>query len=295
MYYQEKRFLHKGFLTPIRCMRLHKTSERVCFRLHYHNNIELLYGLSGKAIAQVGAAVYPLEAGSLVMIRSDELHDACAIDGEAEYVVVQFAPTTLFAEGQSLAEHTYVQLFLENVENGKIYFTAKELEDTPMDLLLRRMLAEWEAQSFGYELSLRADVTAVLLHTMRKWKEQDPSFAELSVTEEQKWLITRALEYIKEHYGDITEESCARALNVSPSYLSRVFKRGMRSSFSSYVGSVKLKEAEKLLLSTSMSVTEIAASVGFSSSAYFISVFRSRYHTTPARYRKILHGEEVPE
>ena len=115
------------------------------------------------------------------------------------------------------------------------------------------------------------------------------------MTEEQKWLITRALEYVKEHYIETSEESCARALGVSPSYLSRVFKKGMRTSFSSHLGSVKLKEAEKLLLSSAMSVTEIAASVGFSSSAYFISVFKNRYHMTPARYRKLLHGEEISE
>lgn len=297
MAYRERRFLRNGMPAPIRCMRIQKTFGMPgASRLqHYHNNIEFLYGLSGKAVTFIGADPYPLHAGDLVMIRSEALHDAYAEEGFADYLVVQFAPATLFAEEQTLAEYMYTRLFLQNIENGKIRFSAEELADTPLDTLFRRMLWEWETQSFGYEMSLRADMTEVLLHVMRKLKAQDHTFAELAVTDEQKWLITRALDHVKEHYADTSEATCAQALGVSPSYLSRIFKKGMKSSFSAYLGGAKLKEAERLLLTTAMSVTEIAEQVGFSTAAYFIASFRAHYHVTPARYRKLLRGEVVTE
>ena len=51
-----------------------------------------------------------------------------------------------------------------------------------------------------------------------------------------------------------------------------------------------VKEAEKLLHESDLSMTEIAEKVGFSTVAYFIATFRARYRLTPNQYRKFLHG-----
>ena len=67
----------------------------------------------------------------------------------------------------------------------------------------------------------------------------------------------------------------------------------MKKSFVSYVNEVKIREAERMLLSTDMSITEIGECVGFSTSAYFIANFRSQLGITPAQYRKKIKVNRV--
>ena len=77
---------------------------------------------------------------------------------------------------------------------------------------------------------------------MRKWVRDDPTLADATVSEAQGVLCNRAVEYVKTHYMDLTEEACAEALGVSRGYLSRVFKKGMGGvAFSAYSIGVKLK------------------------------------------------------
>jgi AraC-like DNA-binding protein len=149
-------------------------------------------------------------------------------------------------------------------------------------------MEEWDARRFGYELSLRADITVIFLHIMRKWRSMSPDVLSPDVPLVQNKLVSNAITYINENYAYVTETDCADALGVSPSYLSRVFKKLMKSSFSAYVNSKRLKEAENLLLSVDMSVTDIAAQVGFSTVSYFISIFRARHGVTPLKFRQSL-------
>jgi AraC-like DNA-binding protein len=60
----------------------------------------------------------------------------------------------------------------------------------------------------------------------------------------------------------------------------------MRTSFTAYVCEVRLREAERLLLTTKKSVTEIAIEVGFSTASYFIDRFRVLHGVTPHQYRQ---------
>ena len=90
-------------------------------------------------------------------------------------------------------------------------------------------MAEWNAKRFGYELSLRADVTSIFLHILRKW--HDKNMSENTVNAWQGELIQRAIVYINKNYAELSEKSCADALGVSTSYLSRVFKSAMKKTF----------------------------------------------------------------
>ena len=288
----EKRYRRDGVPMPIQCLRMRQSAIRENGdQLHYHDYTELLFGLKGTASARVGNELIPLTAGSMIIVHNHELHDVNGTGSESEYIVVKFLPSILLTGDQTLSEYAYALLLMQNTHKGKIYFTPDELSGTPIPSLFARLMSEWDGERFGYELSLRADVTLIFLHIMRKWQEQNPDLAEQSVTPVQSRLLQNAITYIENNYSDVTEESCATALGVSPSYLSRVFKRGMRSSFSAYVNRLKLREAARLLATGDTSVTEIAETVGFSTVSYFISLFRAHHGVTPHKYRSRLTGE----
>ena len=258
--------------------------------LHYHEYAELLFGISGKARVVVGGNSYDLTEGAMVLVYPNDPHDVVSQGESCTYHVVKFLPQVLLAGEQSYPEYVYVFLLMEQLRRHRVRFGSEELRETEVPKIFERMQSEWEDQQFGYELSLRADVTRLFLYILRLWREKNPDLTEDFFLSAGSELMQKAVGYIQKHYADLTEEETAAACGVSPSYLSRSFKKSMKTSFSAYVTEVRLRESERLLLTTDESVTDIAQTVGFSTSAYYIAKFRERYGITPHRYRTVGKG-----
>ena len=60
----------------------------------------------------------------------------------------------------------------------------------------------------------------------------------------------------------------------------------MNLSFSAYINRLRVEQAQKLLLNTSLPIVEIAGLVGFEEQSYFSKVFKSITHLSPGQYRK---------
>lgn len=74
-------------------------------------------------------------------------------------------------------------------------------------------------------------------------------------------------------------------LSMRPDVLSRTFKQVMGEGYTEYVKKEKLKRAIQLL-EAEYSVKDIAQKLGYSSSQYFIKIFKEVYGTTPYQYKK---------
>lgn len=92
-------------------------------------------------------------------------------------------------------------------------------------------------------------------------------------------------QYIHENVGsDLSLVHCAERVGVSPSYLSRLFKKKMGKNFLEYVLETKIDEAKKLLQDTDHSISEVAAAIGYSE-RNFIRLFHRYVQMTPGQFR----------
>ena len=108
-------------------------------------------------------------------------------------------------------------------------------------------------------------------------------------TQEQKeeLPITAAVEYIRANVGKpITLEELADIAKLSPYYFSHMFKRETGFAPMEYVINTRIEHAKTLLLTTSMSISEIAEEVGYSSSGSLINLFVKKVGSSPGQYRK---------
>ncbi|NGZ77590.1 response regulator transcription factor [Saccharibacillus alkalitolerans] len=101
-------------------------------------------------------------------------------------------------------------------------------------------------------------------------------------------LVRRAREYIRDYYGDpdLTLESFARDLQVSPVYLSRVLKKELGDSFVALVTHARIRKAIELLNTTDLPIYEIAEQSGYDSQHYFSTAFKKVMGVSPNQYRR---------
>lgn len=98
--------------------------------------------------------------------------------------------------------------------------------------------------------------------------------------------ITMCIEYVYNHIHDrITIEDLAAYTDLSPSYLSRLFKKELGISVSDYIREKKIDKAQNLLKYSDFTPVEIANYLSFSSQSHFIQAFEKMVGITPKKYR----------
>lgn len=107
------------------------------------------------------------------------------------------------------------------------------------------------------------------------------------VNSAQNETVVRSQEFIKEHYADpIKLSDIARAVNLSPNYFHAVFSEVCGITPREYLEEYRVKIAQSLLLTTQLSIGEIAEQCGFKSQQYLSAVFRTRLGCSPTRFKR---------
>ncbi|WP_040536911.1 AraC family transcriptional regulator [Schleiferilactobacillus shenzhenensis] len=84
---------------------------------------------------------------------------------------------------------------------------------------------------------------------------------------------------------DMAVSAIAEHFNMSQDYLSRLFKHATGGTIKGYLNKVRLDTARFLLLTTDLSIQEVAEHSYFNDYKYFFRLFRQTVHLTPAKYR----------
>lgn len=97
--------------------------------------------------------------------------------------------------------------------------------------------------------------------------------------------IRDSLLYMRKHFTeDIGLNEVAEILEVSPIYLSRLFKKEVGITFSSYVTRLRIERAKELLRQGDKKIYEISEIVGYQTVQYFSKVFKRETGKTPKEF-----------
>lgn len=128
------------------------------------------------------------------------------------------------------------------------------------------------------------EVQTVLMQAFFEYTSQVAKIRRLNTSSR---LAKKVAGYVQEHvYEPIKVSDIADQLGNNSSYLCRVFKKDTGKTLSDYINEVKLEEAKRLLSSTKKSVVEISAMLGYSSQAYFTTLFKKKTDMTPVEFRE---------
>lgn len=103
--------------------------------------------------------------------------------------------------------------------------------------------------------------------------------------------IHQIKQYIREHsHEDISLDTLARRVDLSPIYISKMFKEKLGVNYIEFLTVCRMERAKKLLADPQKSLKEISIDVGYHEPNYFSKVFKKMYEMSPKEYRKTLLG-----
>lgn len=273
---------------PFSCHTQKSSSARLLARAHWHYYIEMLFSLSGKAKVFLNGKCYSFNEGDFILINAREVHSIFAEEGEnVEYIVIKFDPEVLYTTSRTVFESKYILPFTMAKSSHQKVFLKNEIKDTPLPSLIHEIQEEFLNKSYGFELAMRTGICRIFLWILRNWQgkglniETSPPARESDIQ-----MLQKVFDYLDENYmDDITAEEVAQTCSLSYSYFSRLFKSVMGKTFTDYLNYIRITEAEKLLLTTDLNITQVAINTGFSSSSYFIRQFKHFKNISPKQFR----------
>lgn len=244
---------------------------------HVHNICELYYLVSGQCKMFVGHQLYYVEAGDMLLLVPGMLHRATYPDG-------------------GMAERVTISFSLKELE---------PLEKVCGEDYLGRLL---KAEKISVPLPLRSGLESILQKMEEEVRSGDPLSLFLAKNRlyevfgilgkcqtdgtknlmgETEKLIQQASRYIYQNFEKVLVlPEVAEMVHMTPTYFSRKFKEVTGLGFKEYLIYVRIGQAEKLLVQTSLPITEIAIACGFGDGNYFGDSFKKIKGISPRLYRK---------
>ena len=116
--------------------------------------------------------------------------------------------------------------------------------------------------------------------------ERRVSAAEEPEKQEER-TITGLTRYLQEHLAEeISLSVLAEEFHLNPQYISQLFKSEIGVNFLAYLTNIRMEKAKKLLLTTSLSIAEVAEQSGYGDYRVFTKVFKKSEGVTPSQYRR---------
>jgi YesN/AraC family two-component response regulator len=250
---------------------------------HYHSHYEIYYQMAGERYYFIKDRTYYVKKGDIVFINMYDLHKTFNAGADCyERVLINFKASYLKSLNYNSTDINLFSIFNKDINVYSLNMT----EQAFVESLLNKMLQESESSTMGSELYLKISLIELLIFLNRLSLKPQTRYLEYPSALHKK--ISEVAKYISSNYkNNLTLSDLSEVFHVSHFYLSRTFKEVTGFTFIEYLNSTRIKEAQRLLLKTNLTVTEIGENIGFESSTHFGRVFKNITNTSPLQYRKL--------
>jgi AraC-like DNA-binding protein len=256
--------------------------------MHWHDHFEIALVLGGRGTFRFGRRGLAAEPGDLFFIDNSQPHVALADAGEPlRLLLVLFRPELLAAAGCRELDLGYLAPFRVDERS----WSPRVRGTTELAARVAPLLEELHAIHVRHDPSERhlADATLRMALALVN-RDQGSAGTTASVARaaaDRREQIRPVLAYVDRNCREsITLDDVAELVHVSPSRVRHVFKDVTGVGFKEYVTQVRVAEAKRLLLSTDLSVAEIARRVSYTNLNQFYKVFYRSCAMSPGEYRR---------
>lgn len=240
---------------------------------HWHTSIEIFAVLEGGLNFFVNKEQYPLHAGELLIINSNEIHSIHA--PEKNKTVVLQIPLKQFED------YFTAQRFIRFRSSAR-----QAEEENPLDKkltsLIRKLYQVYISRETGYEFRTISIFYEVLYLLVKEYRVTEVHEKEIRHSRRLD-ALSKITTYMREHYReDLKLSELASMFGYSDAYLSRMFQKYAKVNFKAYLQDIRMAYAYRDLMNTDHTISQIAMDNGFCSSRSFSNVFLKKYGILPS-------------
>lgn len=248
---------------------------------HRHTgSFEFCYILQGSLTWWVEQDILDVGPNDIYITWPDELHGG--VDGMMHPAELVWVIIDLPAGGPALglaAEEVALLLERLNSLSHRRFQGHSSIADH-----FRRILAATDLAPALRPISVRASLHLMLLDILAAGERAQAAEEVGQRTYSRR--VSAAVRYMRQHIGEPQSlDQLAEAVGLKPSYFREEFRRETGFSPVAFVTLMRVREARRLLIEDSASITDIAFRLGFNTSQYFATVFRRYTGMTPRNFR----------
>ena len=257
---------------------------------HRHNFLEFSYVVEGNGSESINGVRHPMMPGTFTFVLPYQVHELFTDPGSKLILYNCMFSMDVILEQQIGLDKVLSSLFDDQAESTP-FVQIENDESKVMKAILDDMYTEFHGDNWGRGSLLKVRLREVLIRFHRARKSQDlgvtfgKSNASGGKRERNIWSI---INYIHSHYREeeLQLSQVAAHFSLSVSRMSEWIKRATGQTYLRLVQDLRIRYAASLLLSTDMSMTEIAHEVGYGSYKTFVRIFREHNGVAPMEYRK---------
>lgn len=245
----------------------------------YRDYYGMSYTVSGNRKFIMPNMIAFLHSGSIGITMKDVYHKTSFVDNTPyERFVLKFTDKVLEPLIRIIGRNAFDELY-----SYPVYNFTPEIQDKLYHIYCD-MLYEYEHYTAESELLLSGLLYNLIMTVIRHHLPVNPTDIELSETDHS---ILKAMDYVEHNYlRDPSLTDTAHYVGLSASHFSRIFKQSTGVSYSEYLNYIRVENGRKLLLTTKLSISEIAQLSGFDNGNYYCTVTKHLLGYTPNEIRK---------
>lgn len=242
-----------------------------------HNEIELNYFPEGTMTYFFKDHKVIIPAKRLTVFWGLIPHQIIYYEGNSPYYVCTI-PFSQFLEWELPAS------FIERTLKGEILTEVSDCFSFHDEFTFKNWIQDI-AHKDNHKLIL-LEMHARLIRMANSVKPQKESFYSPVYSNESSMVEQIAIFIAKNYHTAINVTDIGKAVGLHPDYANSIFKKAFGSTLSEYIIEERITHAQRKLISTSRSITEIAFECGFNSISRFNAAFLKLNGCTPREFRK---------
>lgn len=260
------------------------------FRPHRHDFLEFSYVVDGRGSESINDARHQMLPGTFTFVLPYQVHELFTEPGSTLVLYnCMFSMDLLMEPGQD-------EGLLDLIDQNTLppFAQLSGAGNERMKQLIEEMFQEYEGKEPWRRTMLQIKLKEILVCFDRYRRKEEP-LADISRhAPRSSASIWPIIHYIHRHYQDeLALSDLASRFSLSVSRISEVIKQTTGQTFVHFLHDLRLRHACSLLVSTDMSVAEIALEVGYGSYKTFSRIFRETKGVVPKDYRKMKLSQET--
>lgn len=266
------RLSHHGENFNIRTITIDAHQSAYLTKTHFHEYIEIIMPTSGKIVCNIEGESITIEEGQCILINQNVLHNIDIASKTVTFTYLQFNVSDFLKNTNTL--------YIHNKDTLKYYFDKNRKK---LSWLFKDILDEFENQADNYEIYIHSSILKIIVYMSRF---NIITVRKLSGNNAED-TVYNVIKYLHKNYNQpLTLDTISAEFNISKYHLSHIFKNITGATIIEFLTTIRFSHIEAMLLTTNMSISQIAYESGFSSIQHFNKVFKKTKGLSPKQYKQ---------